>query len=127
MAKYLRVSLGTVEQVKVVKDRSMDGTVLMISVHGPFVFDLHREFRAAYVEATGFKNCIIDLKECDYIDSCALGMMLLLKHELGDGVDVEVTNSIFIIPASGISQWKRGDALKPQCGLLFDKSFYIVG
>ncbi|MFT5442300.1 MAG: anti-anti-sigma factor [Myxococcota bacterium] len=58
---------------------------LAIKVSGRFDFSLHEEFRASYseVEAKGLK-VVVDLAEVEYMDSSALGMLLLLREYVGE-------------------------------------------
>ncbi|MGY5450060.1 STAS domain-containing protein [Agarivorans sp. MS3-6] len=54
---------------------------LTIIVAGRFDYSLHRDFRACYenISVEGLQ-LILDLSAADYMDSSALGMMLLLKE-----------------------------------------------
>jgi anti-anti-sigma factor len=74
---------------------SEDGKKLTIKISGRFDFGAHQQFRNAYEQAVpkpdGF---IIDLKDTTYLDSSALGMLLLLRdHAGGEHAKVSVTNS----------------------------------
>lgn len=57
-----------------------DGSQLSIRIDGKFDFSLHQNFREAYVNFQG-RNVVInlDLSKTTYMDSSALGMILLLK------------------------------------------------
>lgn len=63
---------------------SADGQELTIVVQGRFDFGAHQEFRNAYerVEVTP-KRYVVDLKGATYLDSSALGMLLLLRDHAG--------------------------------------------
>ena len=63
---------------------SSDGATLTLKVVGRFDFKLHSEFRRAY-EALEPRplRFIVDLGQAEYIDSSALGMLLLLKRFAG--------------------------------------------
>lgn len=64
---------------------SMEGTTLTIAIEGRFDFSTHLEFRRAYEEADGKPDkYIVDLKFATYLDSSALGMLLLLRDYVGD-------------------------------------------
>ena len=66
-----------------------------IKLSGRFDFNTHREFRAAYEPLVGdgsVRAVVIDLSGVDYLDSSALGMLLMLRDKLG-GVSKEVTLS----------------------------------
>lgn len=60
---------------------SNDNRVATIKIKGRFDFSLHNEFRKAYKDLSiKGGEFVIDLAETDYLDSSALGMMLLLKE-----------------------------------------------
>ena len=59
---------------------SADGRELTITIQGRFDFSAHQEFRAAYEKlASKPEAYVIDLGEATYLDSSALGMLLLLR------------------------------------------------
>ena len=74
---------------------SDDGHTITISVSGKFDFQLYDEFRSAYVDTQGSGvQYIVDLSGTDYLDSSALGMLLLLReHAGGEGARIDITNS----------------------------------
>ncbi|AZF27845.1 STAS domain-containing protein [Pseudomonas sp. R2-60-08W] len=76
-------------------DVSLDGKKLTITIKGRFDFGSHQAFRDAYEPyRKGLESYVVDLKETTYMDSSALGMLLLLRdHAGGDNSDVRVTNS----------------------------------
>ncbi|WP_223544339.1 STAS domain-containing protein [Pseudomonas sp. A-B-19] len=79
--------------MSVVTEVSPDGQKLTISVKGRFDFAKHQEFRQSY-ENTKLSAVVVDLKDATYLDSSALGMLLLLRdHAGGDDSDVRVVNS----------------------------------
>ena len=61
---------------------SADGQELHISIQGRFDFGAHQEFRNAYerVEVTP-KRYVVDLRDTTYLDSSALGMLLMLRDK----------------------------------------------
>jgi anti-anti-sigma factor len=72
---------------------SPDGTTLTITPGGRFDFRIHREFRNAYGTQTGPRHYIINLGLTDYLDSSALGMLLLLREYAGgDTADIRILN-----------------------------------
>lgn len=73
---------------------SPDGEELTISVHGRFDFSSLQLFRNAYENQEGHPNkYIVDLKESDYLDSSALGMLLALRdHAGGDNASIRIVN-----------------------------------
>ncbi|AZF11881.1 Anti-sigma B factor antagonist RsbV [Pseudomonas sp. R2-37-08W] len=76
-------------------DVSLDGKKLTITIKGRFDFGSHQAFRDAYERFYKVpESYVVDLKETTYMDSSALGMLLLLRdHAGGDNSDVRVTNS----------------------------------
>ncbi|CAI8825832.1 STAS domain-containing protein [Pseudomonas sp. YuFO8] len=79
--------------MSVVTEISPDGKKLTISIKGRFDFAKHQEFRKSY-EEQNLSKVVVDLKEATYLDSSALGMLLLLRdHAGGDDSDIRVVNS----------------------------------
>ncbi|MGB4484068.1 MAG: STAS domain-containing protein [Pseudomonas veronii] len=74
---------------------SLDGKTLTIAIKGRFDFGSHQAFRDAYERFYKVPQVyIVDLKETTYMDSSALGMLLLLRdHAGGDNSEVRVINS----------------------------------
>lgn len=73
---------------------SDDGKVVTIFVEERFDFSLHQTFREAYShsEAKGV-TFILDLKDTSYMDSSALGMILLLKdHADNHSSNIRIVN-----------------------------------
>ena len=63
---------------------SKDGTLVTVSIAGRFDFSLHREFRDAYREhASAGLKFVLDMSRTEYMDSSALGMLLLLREHTG--------------------------------------------
>ena len=79
----------------VTSEISADGRKLTIAIKGRFDFAKHQEFRYAYEELNPRPACVVvDLKEATYLDSSALGMLLLLREYAGgDESDIRVVNS----------------------------------
>ena len=72
-----------------------DGAKAVIKLQGRFDFNAHREFRSVYeplVVDTGVGAVTVDFSGVDYLDSSALGMLLMLRDKLG-GVNKEVALS----------------------------------
>ena len=67
---------------------------LIIAIDGRFDFSAHKDFRDAYEDLDEKPSSYqIDMTEAQYIDSSALGMLLLLRdHAGGDSADVEIVN-----------------------------------
>ena len=63
-----------------------------ISLVGRFDFNTHREFRGSYeplIADSAVDAVMVDLSGVDYLDSSALGMLLMLRDKLG-GANKEV-------------------------------------
>jgi anti-anti-sigma factor len=74
---------------------SQDGKTLTISVKGRFDFNKHQTFRESYENVLPKpKSFEVNLKDATYLDSSALGMLLLLRdHAGGENPDIRVVNS----------------------------------
>ncbi len=69
--------------VEVHKDSSK--SELKIKVSGRFDFSMHQDFRkVSEQDAVGVKSIIIDLGRTEYVDSSALGMLLVLRDKVSD-------------------------------------------
>lgn len=66
-----------------------------ITLTGRFDFNTHRDFRAAYEPLVGdasTQTVVVDFAGVDYLDSSALGMLLMLRDKLGGaGKDIALT------------------------------------
>lgn len=73
---------------------SADGTQVTIYIQGRFDFSSHQEFRNAYEKLSKVPSHYrVDLQETTYLDSSALGMLLLLRdHAGGERADIEIVN-----------------------------------
>lgn len=73
---------------------SDNGKTLTIAVQGRFDFSSLQSFRSSYEKVDPKPSkFIIDLKESDYLDSSALGMLLALKdYAGGDSANISITN-----------------------------------
>ena len=71
-----------------------DGRKLTIKIDGRFDFSAHQEFRDAYENvSSGISSYVVDMGGTSYLDSSALGMLLLLRdHAGGDSSDVQIVN-----------------------------------
>lgn len=68
---------------------------------GQFTFSAHRDFKAAYMRQLDndkIGNIIIDMEKVDYLDSAALGMLLVLRDQVG-----KTSKSLFLSKPSPIS------------------------
>ncbi len=78
----------------VTSEISDDGATLTIKISGRFDFSSHQDFRKAYESVSqpslGF---VIDMSSAEYLDSSALGMLLLMReHAGGDKADIKISN-----------------------------------
>ncbi len=80
--------------MSVTTSKSADGNVINIRIQGRFDFSSHQEFRDAYENADdSVKEYLIDMSETTYLDSSALGMLLLLRDFAGgDSAKVTISN-----------------------------------
>lgn len=61
-----------------------DGDMVSIKLCGRFDFESRHVFTNAYtamLESPGLKQIEVDLEEVDYVDSAALGMLLILRDK----------------------------------------------
>jgi anti-anti-sigma factor len=62
----------------------IDGGKAVLKLNGRFDFHSHRDFRTAYetaLEETAVRTIVINFQDVDYLDSSALGMLLLLREK----------------------------------------------
>jgi anti-anti-sigma factor len=63
----------------------MDGMTAILVLQGRFDFNVHRDFRngyAALLHDDAVAELVVDLGNVDYLDSSALGMLLLLRERV---------------------------------------------
>lgn len=56
-----------------------------LRIEGRFDFRCHQEFRSAYESLGAMDSCEVDLEATDYLDSSALGMLLVLREAVMGG------------------------------------------
>lgn len=79
--------------MSVTRHLSSDGKELTISIHGKFDFGVVNDFRRAYSSLGDEKPTVyIDLRDTEYLDSSALGMLLNMRKAISEQV-----NAIHII------------------------------
>lgn len=73
---------------------SDDGLELTIAVEGRFDFSAHQEFRRSYEDVENPpQNYKVDMQDASYLDSSALGMLLLLRdYAGGDSANITILN-----------------------------------
>lgn len=80
--------------MSVTSNQSIDGRTITIAITGRFDFGQHQEFRKAYEgQAKAGSSVVIDFARVDYVDSSALGMMLVLREHMGsDARRIRIVN-----------------------------------
>ena len=73
---------------------SGNGSELSIAIDGRFDFSSHQEFRKAYEDVSEKpEQYIVDMNATTYLDSSALGMLLLLRdYAGGDHANIRIIN-----------------------------------
>lgn len=73
---------------------STSNSEVTIKVDGRFDFSDHQAFREAYEEQNpDVSKYVIDMSTASYLDSSALGMLLLLRdYAGGDQANIEIVN-----------------------------------
>ena len=72
------------------KNIDKNAKTLTISISENFDFSVHPDFRDAYQDVDASFNVIVDLRQTEYLDSAALGMLLLLDEHFG-GKKIKIT------------------------------------
>ncbi len=70
--------------MKVTSRLQDNGTEVVIEINGRFDFSLQKEFRDAYQKYDGGLSYRVNLENTEYMDSSALGMLLLLREHAGN-------------------------------------------
>jgi HptB-dependent secretion and biofilm anti anti-sigma factor len=70
-----------------------EGTHWTVRLSGRFDFSCRDDFRAAYAASPTGSNFVIDMSAVEYVDSAALGMLLLLRDHAGDATRVTIRGS----------------------------------
>lgn len=79
----------------VTSEISNDGATITIKVSGRFDFAVQNEFRDCYYNVGENKeaNFVIDMGNTNYMDSSALGMLLMMREYLGGAsANISITN-----------------------------------
>jgi len=75
----------------------IDDNRATLALSGRFDFSIHRDFRKNYEDilgTSGVKELLVDLDKVDYIDSSALGMLLLLREKAGSqNIQLKLANT----------------------------------
>jgi anti-anti-sigma factor len=96
------------------KHVSRDANTVTITIDGMFDLSLQGDFRRAYEESGKSMKYVIDLRDTDYMDSSAFGMLLVFKDYVGgDHADISIVNT--------------SDDLKKSFSMLqFDRMFNVT-
>lgn len=74
--------------MSLVTSTSTDGKTFIMQIKGKFDFNLVQDFRLAYANVTtDTETVVVDLRETEYMDSSALGMLLNMQKLLADKVE----------------------------------------
>ena len=73
---------------------SGDGKILTISVNGRFDITTYKDFGEAYKDKLdSVSKCVVDMNDVEYLDSSALGMLLMLRERAGgDAGAIDIVN-----------------------------------
>ena len=74
----------------------------VINIKGRFDFAQQKEFRNAYKDIQPGTKVRIELSDAEYMDSAALGMLLLLKEHVGEHTPVVLER-----PSEGVQKILR--------------------
>ena len=90
----VEVFSAEVKAMAVTSEVAEDGATLIISISGRFDFSSHQDFRKAYESVSRpDMGYVIDMAGAEYLDSSALGMLLLMReHAGGDQADIRISN-----------------------------------
>jgi anti-anti-sigma factor len=77
--------------MSVVANQNQHGATV-IEISGRFDFSCHPEFRAAFTSLVPGSEVVVDFAGTTYIDSAALGMLLLLRDRVGDARHIRLAN-----------------------------------
>ena len=67
---------------------SEDGEEVTVSVAGRFDYRFYDSFKASISSIEGSHLVHVDLSQADYIDSSALGMLLILREKVGKVAEI---------------------------------------
>ncbi|UCF84664.1 MAG: STAS domain-containing protein [Desulfobacteraceae bacterium] len=73
---------------------SKDGRILTINITGRFDIITYKDFGEAYKDKLdSVSKCVVDMAEVEYVDSSALGMLLMLRERSGgDSAAIDIVN-----------------------------------
>jgi anti-anti-sigma factor len=72
---------------------SDSGETMKIAIQGRFDFGSHQDFRESYDKNdSSVKEYYVDMAKTTYLDSSALGMLLLLRDHTGSSAIIKIIN-----------------------------------
>ena len=84
-----RRSIVRKSSVRVTAEKSENGEEATVSVEGRFDYRVYDSFKSTYSSLPeNSKQINVDLSGTDYIDSSALGMLLMLREHVGRAVNI---------------------------------------
>lgn len=93
---------------------SPDKNTVTIRIDGMFDLSVQSNFRSAYERIGPSKKYVIDMRNTEYMDSAAFGMLLVFRDYIGgDKAEVSIINA-------------NSDIIKSFKMLHFDRMFKIV-
>lgn len=79
--------------MSVVSEQSTDGEEVTVSVAGRFDYRIYDSFKASFHNIDESRKVInVDLSKTDYMDSTALGMLLMMREHVGRAIKICLVN-----------------------------------
>ncbi len=88
----LKAKQTSTKEIEMSVTTSESDKIVTISVDGRFDFSVHKDFRNAYKDHDSNMSYRVNLSKTEYLDSSALGMLLLLKKHAEGKVVIENPN-----------------------------------
>lgn len=80
--------------MSVQKNISHDKSTVTIRIDGMFDLSVQSSFRSAYEETGPSKKYVIDMRNTEYMDSAAFGMLLVFRDYVGgDKAEINIINA----------------------------------
>ena len=98
------------------------GDIAILHLNGRFDFSTHRDFKTAHdgaLQTQGVKEVVVDLTQVEYMDSSALGMLLLLR-EKANMFNIEVSLRScdgFVHKILEVANFQNIFAISPMAGI----------
>lgn len=93
--------------MSLIRKLDVENKTLTLNISGQFDFHIHADFRAAYKDVDKSYAVIINLKDTQYMDSAALGMLLLLHDEFPSKTPVITNCSDFVKQVLRIARFDK--------------------